>query len=157
MGVLCVRAPGGAGGGRGASGARRAGGKPPRAAPTDRLRWGGDDGSQSVEFALTLPLIVLAVSLVLHVALVATDLVAAQSVAFQAARVAAVDDDEAVRAAVSEAAGNRPVEVQLDPPTERREVGQMVTASVRVRSAAFDAFGLTVWLPGTAVLRVERR
>ena len=116
---------------------------------------GAERGSQSVEFALTIPFVVLVAALVLQLGVVAADVVTAQSVAFQAARVAAVDDDAAVRRAVAEAAGERPVEVEINPPG-RRDIGQIVRADVRLRSAALEAFGMRVWLPASAATRVER-
>lgn len=116
----------------------------------------GDAGAQSVEFALTIPFVVLAVVVLLHAALFGADLVAANAVALQAARVASVDDDEAVRDAVRDAAGERPVEVTVDPPDSRRSAGDLVAATVRLRSAAFGAFGATVDVPARVVLRTER-
>jgi len=105
--------------------------------------------------ALILPGAVLLLSLLLHGALLGADLVAAQTVAVQAARVAAVDDDAAVREAAAEAAGGRPLQVTLEPDATRRAPGDMVTATVRLRSRAFAPFGATVWCPGRAAMRVE--
>lgn len=98
----------------------------------------------------------LAVTLVLHGAVLAADVVTARGVAFQAARVAAVDDDAAVRRAVAAAAGRRPVEIDLDPPDTRRRAGNLVTARVRLRTAAFAPFGPALWVPARVVTRVER-
>ena len=103
-----------------------------------------------------MPFVVLALVMVLHAAVLAADVVAAQSVAAQAARTAAVDDDGAVQAAVRAAAGRRPVDVELEPASAIRRAGDLVVARVRLRSAAFGALGLTVWVPGTATSRVER-
>lgn len=116
----------------------------------------GDDGAQSIEFALTIPFIVLAITLLLHAALFGADLVAANAVALQAARVASTGADADVLDAAAEAAGDRPVRVDLDPPDSRRDVGDLVHATVRLRSAAFGAFGATVWIPAQATLQVER-
>lgn len=120
------------------------------------LRYAGDAGSQSVEFALTIPFIVLAVVLLLHAGLFGSDLVAANAVALQAARVASVDDDAAVREAVRSAAGQRPVDVTLDPPDSRRSAGDLVAATIRLRSAAFNSFGITLDIPARVVMRTER-
>jgi len=114
-----------------------------------------DRGSQSVELALILPGAVLLLSLLLHGALLGADLVAAQTVAVQAARVAAVDDDAAVLEAAAQAAGGRPLQVTLEPDATRRMPGDVVTATVRLRSSAFTTFGATVWCPGRAAMRVE--
>ena len=120
------------------------------------LRVADDRGSQSVEFALTIPFVVLALVLLVHAALFGADLVAANAVALQAARVASVDDDAAVRDAVAQAAGDRPVEVTVDPPDDRRSAGDLVAATVRLRSAAFAAFGATVDIPARVTFRTER-
>ena len=119
-----------------------------------RLR--GERGSQSLEFALAFPFVVLAVVLVLHGGVLAADVVTAQSVALQAARVAATDDDDAVRRAVVAAAGDRPVHVTLIPPDQRRVRGEQVVAAVRLRSAAFAPFGAETWIPARVSMRVER-
>lgn len=129
-----------------------AGGTGRRRAP----RLAADDGSQSIEFALAIPFVVLALVVLLHAAVFAADLVAANAVAFQAARVATIDDDAAVAAAARRAAGRRPIQVTLDPPDTRRTAGQLVVATVRMRSAAFQALGATVWVPARMTLRVER-
>jgi dihydroxyacetone kinase len=119
-------------------------------------RWADDDGSQSIEFALAIPFVVLALVVLLHTGLFAADLVAANAVAFQAARVASIDDDAAVTQAARSAAGRRPVTVDVDPPDNQRHAGDLVAATVRVRSAAFEALGATVWIPARMTLRVER-
>jgi hypothetical protein len=117
---------------------------------------GDERGSQTLELALALPFIVLGVAVLLQAAVLGGDLVAAHSVAFQAARTAAVADDATVDAAVREAAGRRPVQVVLDPPSTTRRAGDLVAATVRLRSSAFAAFGPSIWLPAKVTLRVER-
>lgn len=116
----------------------------------------GERGSQSLELALALPFVVLGLTIVLHAAVLAADLVAAQNVALQAARVAAVDDDDAVADAVAQAAGRRPVEVDVEPRSPQRRAGDLVAATVRMRSHAFAPFGVTAWAPAKATVRVER-
>ena len=132
------------------------GGAARRRAPR-RSGWLADDGgSQSLELALALPFVVLGLTVVLHAAVLAADLVAAQNVALQAARVASVDDDDAVAAAVAKAAGRRPVEVDVEPRSPQRRAGDLVAATVRLRSRAFAPFGVTAWAPAKATVRVER-
>ena len=116
----------------------------------------GEDGAQSIEFALTIPFIVLTLVLLVHAALFGADLVAANAVALQAARVASTGTDDDVRAAVAEASQGRPVDVTIDPPDGQRSIGELVSATVRLRSAAFTAFGATVWIPARVTLQVER-
>ncbi len=111
-------------------------------------------GSQALEFALVLPAVVLLLVLAVHAGLLATDLVAVQGLAREAARAAAVGGDDATRAALSAAAGRRPVTVTLAPAAPRTP-GTLVTAEVRLRSRAFAALGSAVWLPARATMRVE--
>lgn len=133
-------------GGAGAAGAPRAGG-------VRRAR--GEAGSQALEFALVLPAVVLVLVVLLHAALVGVDLVIAQGLAREAARTAAVDGDEVVESRLDDAAGDRPVELELSPPESRRSAGQVVTVELRVRSRGFAAFGAEVWVPARAAMRVE--
>ncbi|HWB72966.1 MAG TPA: TadE/TadG family type IV pilus assembly protein [Egibacteraceae bacterium] len=120
-------------------------------------RPGNERGSQALEFALTLPAFFLLLALVLQAALLGADLVAVQGLAREAARTAAVADDAAVGATVRAAAGRRAVEVQVDPPSGARVPGELVTARVRLRSRAFEAFGTSPWLPAQATMQVEDR
>lgn len=111
-------------------------------------------GSVALEVALVLPLSALVLVVLLHTAVLGRDVVAAQSLAREAARVAAVGDDAAVRAAAEEAAGSA-VRVELNPPAGMRSTGDLVTADVRLHSRAFAPFGADVWVPARAVMRVE--
>lgn len=111
-------------------------------------------GSQALEFALVLPAVVVLLVLALHAGLLATDLVAVQGLAREAARAAAVGGDDATRAALAAAAGDRPVTVTLTP-ADPRVPGTLVTAEVRLRTRAFTAFGSQAWLPARATMRVE--
>jgi uncharacterized protein YceH (UPF0502 family) len=121
------------------------------------LGQGADDGSQTLEFALSLPLVILWLCLLVHAALLCSDLVVAQTLAREAARVAAVSDDADVRATLDRVAGRRPVRLELRPPTAGRRPDDLVTARLEVRSAAFAAFGTSVWIPAQATMRVEDR
>ena len=132
------------------------GGAARRRAPRLAATLACERGSQALELALALPFIVLGLVIVLHAAVLAADLVAAQNVAFQAARVAAVADDDVVADAVRDAAGRRPVEVELEPRSPHRRAGDLVAATVRLRSRAFGPFGVTSWAPAKATVRVER-
>jgi len=102
------------------------------------------------------PLVAFLLVLVLHAGLLATDLIAAQGLAREAARVATVADEATTRGALAEAAGRQPVGLTLTPAGERRP-GELVTAEVRLRSRAFQAFGAEIWLPARATMRVEDR
>lgn len=113
----------------------------------------GESGAQAVEFALVTPAVALLLVLVLHAALLGADVVAAQGVAREVVREAAVAPDGDVRAVLRHSAGSRPVRVTLSP--RSRDVGDLVTADVRLRSRAFAAFGAEVWVPARATMRVE--
>jgi hypothetical protein len=69
--------------------------------------------------------------------------------------VAAVADDDAVESAAETAAGARPIRVTVDPPAARRSPGDLVTATVQLRSRAFAGFGQEVWVPARTTMRVE--
>lgn len=98
----------------------------------------------------------LAVVVLLHTAVLGADVLAAHAVAYNAARIATTGSDEDMRAAVAKAAGDRPVEVSVDPPEERRLAGDLLAVTVRLRSSAFEPFGASPWIPATVMLRVER-
>ena len=114
------------------------------------------DGSAAVEVALCLPLVTLALVLIAHAAVLGADVVSAQGVAREAARVAAVSDDRVVREAADRAAGGRLAALDLSPPSPGRVMGEQVTVTVRLRSEAFAAFGVSVEIPARATMRVER-
>jgi Flp pilus assembly pilin Flp len=124
-----------------------------RRGPRRLLR--GERGAQTVEFALVLPAVLLLLVAVVHAGLLGADLVVAQTLAREAARAAAVTDDTTVAARLRDAAGARPVEVEVDPPAGERRRGDLVTARLRVRSRAFAPFGAEVWLPAWATMQVE--
>ncbi len=112
-------------------------------------------GSQAVEFALVMPVVLLLILLVVQAGVVAADLVAAAGIARETARVAAVGDDAGARAAAERAAGSREVRVSLAPPSGARAPGDLVTATLRLRSSGFAVLGAPVWLPAQATMRVE--
>jgi len=116
-----------------------------------------EEGSQTLELAMAVPLVVLWLCVLLHAGLLAADLVLAQTVVREAARVAAVADDAEVRRALDAAVGDRPVRLTVTPASPGRDVDDLVTARVEVRSRAFEAFGVTVWLSARATMRVEDR
>lgn len=152
------------GGGAGRSGASprpagpaRPGHRRPPGCARHRRRAHRERGSQTLEFALTIPAVVLLLVLVLHAGLLGVDLVAAQGMAREAARTAAVDDDVAVQSAARASAGRRPVRVTVTPPAGTRRPGDVVTARLELASRGFAAFGVRVWVPAQASMRVEDR
>jgi hypothetical protein len=117
---------------------------------------GRESGQSTVEFALVLPLVVLAVLAVIQVGLVVRDHVAVVHAAREAARAASVDPDpgRAVRAAHRTLAGAS-VEVGGRP-----KVGEPISVEVRYRSVT-DLPLVGVLFPdpvlhARAEMRVER-
>lgn len=104
---------------------------------------------------MILPLLAMLLVVLIQGALLGVELVTAQGLAREAARTAVVDDDAAVRSAVKAAAGDRKVEVDIDPAAGERAVGDLVTVELRLRSHALAELVEPVWLPAKAVMRVE--
>ena len=102
---------------------------------------------------MTLPAALLLVLLVVQAGVLGADVVAAQGLARDAARTAAVGGADDVAALVDQAAGSREVEVVLEPASP--EAGEPVTVSLRLRSRAFGNLGHRVWLPARATMRAE--
>lgn len=112
----------------------------------------GERGSQSLEFALVLPLIGILALFLLHAAVLGSDLIAAQGAARAAARAAAVGGDGHAHEAARAVAGSRPLQLRLEPGEAARAHGDLVEATVHLRSAAF---GGRVTVPGHAAMPVE--
>jgi Flp pilus assembly protein TadG len=127
-------------------------GAPPSGAR--RLR-AEDRGSQTLELALLLPVLALLVVALLQAGLAASELVIAQAAARDGARVAAVDDDRAARAAAEAVAGDRRISVATTPSAGARRPGDLVTVRVAMRSAVLDRLGIEAWLPASATMRTE--
>lgn len=102
---------------------------------------------------MALPAALVVVLLVVQAGVLGADVVAAQGLARDAARTAAVGDAADVAALVDDAAGAREVEVELEP--SRPQAGEPVTVSLRLRSRAFGNLGRSVWLPARATMRAE--
>jgi Flp pilus assembly protein TadG len=130
---------------------------PRRCPPNAVAAFTAERGSQTLELALLLPVLAMLLAMVLQGGLAASELVLAQAVARDAARVAAVDDDAAARAAAQAVAGTRRVDVRIQPATAGRRGGELVTVTISLRSAAFHRLGIELWLPAEATMRVEDR
>lgn len=133
--------------------ALREGGAPRRAPRRRPARRAGEQGSQALELAMMLPAVVIIVLLVAQAGVLGADVVAAQGLARDAARTAAVGGAEDVDDLAREAAGSRAVEIRLQPPEP--QPGTSVTAEVRLRSRAFGNVGVEVWLPARATMLTE--
>jgi hypothetical protein len=121
----------------------------------DPPRQAGERGSQTLELAMLVPAVTLLAVLLVHAGILGADVVTAQLLAREAARAAATGGAEAAADALAEAAGSRPAQLELSPSSPA--VGEIVAATVRVRSAAFAPFGIEVWLPARAAMRTEHR
>lgn len=112
-------------------------------------------GSQTLEFALVVPLALWLLASLLLFAVVGAELVAAQGIAREAARAAAVGSDAEARNAAKAGAGSRQFDLRLLPPDGARQPGDLVSARLRLRSAVAANLGLDLWLPAHAVMRTE--
>lgn len=111
-------------------------------------------GSQAVEFALVLPAVLMLALTLLHVAVLGSEFVAAQALAAQVARAAAVDGPGAARAAVArDAPPGAAVHVQRRPGRTDRADWYMV--ELRVPSRAFRVLGLRPQVQGRGWARAE--
>jgi Flp pilus assembly protein TadG len=108
-----------------------------------------DGGSQALEFAMILPLFGLLIALLIQTGLLLADVVAAQGIAREVARTAAVEDRSAARDVGRDLAGRREVRIELS------EADGLVKAHVELRSSAFASTGVGVWLPARAAMRPE--
>lgn len=114
-----------------------------------------DHGSQTIELALLLPVLALLMLAVLQAGLVASELVLAQAAARDAVRVASVDDDAAAKEAAQAVAGDRALVLEVSPRAAARHAGDLVTVTLRLRSAVLDRIGVEGWFPAKATMRVE--
>lgn len=105
-----------------------------------------------MELALALPIALVATLVVLGAGLVGAEVVAAHSVARDAARAAALDSSAA---AASDVASRWRHQVRVEIVPARPRPGGLVTASVRLRSRALGAVGVDAWLPARATMPVE--
>lgn len=113
-------------------------------------RAGRDDGgSQALEFAMVLPLFGLLIALLVHTGLLLGDVLAAQGIAREVARTAAVEGRSAAREVGRELAGRRQVRIELS------DADGLIEARVELRGTAFASTGLDVWLPARAAMRPE--
>lgn len=107
-----------------------------------------------MELALALPIALLATLVVLGAGLVGVEVVTAHSLARDVARAAALDP-----AATASDVASRSVHqvgVEIDVAASQSLPGELVTASVRLRSRALAAIGIEAWLPARATMPVEQ-
>jgi hypothetical protein len=125
-----------------------------------------DDGGQAtIEAALTLPIVLIALLLIVQVGVVVRDALALQNAAREGARAGAITaHDDAIRDAVRAGAGPLEadaIEITVDPASPERRRGQMLDIGLRydVRlEIPIVSRILTATLPlrATASMRMER-
>ena len=109
----------------------RSGSRPRRPIPN---RWSRERGSASVEFAVVLPLALIAMLLVVQVALVVAEQLVVQHAAREGAREAAVwNDDARARDAAIRAGALDADRAEVDVSPAERPVGSSVRVTVRYR------------------------
>ena len=93
-----------------------------------------EDGQATVEAALTLPVVLIALLMIVQVGVVVRDALALTHAAREGARAAAVTgDDDAIRAAISKAASTLDtdaIEISIDPSEGERRRGGPVTVTL---------------------------
>ncbi|MBA2316166.1 MAG: hypothetical protein H0V93_00015 [Euzebyales bacterium] len=121
----------------------------------ETTRLGGERGSQAAEFAMVLPMAIGLLGFLLAAALVGVELLAAQHLAREVARAAAVTSDADAHTMAGQLAEGRTLELAVSPPSGARRPGDLLTVRLRLRSAVAARLGVDVWLPATAVMRTE--
>jgi hypothetical protein len=114
----------------------------------------GERGSQAVEFALVLPAVLVLALALLHVAVLGSEFVAAQAMAAQIARAAAVDGPGAARAMVTRVGPpGAAISVQRRPGLADR--ADWYAVELRVPSRAFGVLGLRLRVQARGWARAE--
>lgn len=116
-------------------------------------------GQSTVELALSLPLVVVVLAIVVQVGAVALDHVRLWHAAREAARVAAVDADVGTITRAAESSGVTPLDVKVEPQDLYRRQGEPVTVTVThspaVRIPVIGALVDGMQLRATASMRIE--
>lgn len=114
----------------------------------------GERGSQAVEFALVLPAVLVLALVLLHAAMLGSDFVAAQALAAQAARTAAVDGPAAARAGVGRG-GLRGAVIDVSRDPGEADDADWYAVELRAPSRAFRMAGLHLHVRGRGWARAE--
>lgn len=120
----------------------------------------GQRGQSTVELALCLPVLAIVAALIVQVGIVVVDQARLWQAAREAARVAVVQTDPAEAEAAARAAGLSPVDVSIDPPAERRRMGDPLTVSLSFKPSGgvplvSSLFG-GITLHASATMRIEQ-
>ena len=119
-----------------------------------------ETGQSTVELALCLPLVAIVLAVVVQVGVVARDHVRVWHAAREAARVAAVDADEASVTEAAESVGLEPITVSIDPARIDRRQGEPVTVRVEyppsIRVPVVGRLFEDLTLDAEASMRIEQ-
>ncbi|HWC15317.1 MAG TPA: TadE family type IV pilus minor pilin [Actinomycetota bacterium] len=119
-----------------------------------------DDGQATIELALSLPVLVVLMMVMVWVAGLATDHVRVWHAAREAARVAAVDHDPEQIEAAAAAGGLDRLDVTVDPSPDARIRGEPVTVTVSYRPGAgvplLGSLGGGFVMSARSTMRIER-
>jgi Flp pilus assembly protein TadG len=119
-----------------------------------------ETGQSTVELALCLPLVAIVLAMVVQVGVVARDHVRVWHAAREAARVAAVDADEASVTEAAESVGLRPITVSVEPDRIDRRQGEPVTVRVEyppsIRVPVIGRLFEDLTLDAEASMRIEQ-
>jgi hypothetical protein len=119
-----------------------------------------ETGQSTVELALCLPLVAIVLAVVVQVGVVARDHVKVWHAAREAARVAAVDADEASVTEAAESVGLKPITVSIEPARIDRRQGEPVTVRVEyppsIRVPVVGRLFEDLTLDAEASMRIEQ-
>lgn len=135
-------------GGAGSAGATR---RPSRGL-AGRRRCRCEQGSQALELALVLPVVMILATVVLVVGIVGVELAATNATARELARAAAAGEDAHALLASSAPPGSH---LAIDPPAGAAEPGEPITARLTVPSRAVRLLGADLDLAAEATMRRE--
>ena len=117
-------------------------------------------GQTTVELALCLPIVALVLAAVVEIGLIVADQTRVWHAAREAARVAAVDDDERQIAYAATRTGLKPLSIEIEPDAIHRRQGDPVTVSVTYepegRVPMIGRLFERLELSGSASMRIEQ-
>lgn len=121
---------------------------------------GAEDGQATLELALALPILALLLAALVEIGLLVADQGRLWHAAREAARVAAVDPDEADVRAAAQGAGLSPIDLHVTPKPHLRRQGDPLTVSLMYRPQGriplFTAFLERLPLEAQATMRIEQ-
>lgn len=119
-----------------------------------------EDGQATVELALALPILALLLAALVEIGLLVADQGRLWHAAREAARVAAVDPDEADVRAAAERPGLSPIDLEVTPQAHLRRQGDPLTVSLfyrpRGRVPLFAGLLQRIPLEAQATMRIEQ-